>query len=114
MTLRYGLNDARDAVSVTETSKTRSRTRNDRCTTPSAFGLGAFFVSAAKFARALDSAGASGFIALPLPALLIQPPPLAYTGLGLVASSLVRPRPQKRAFRSGKVSANLRSGTTEF
>ena len=105
MTLRYGLNDARDAVSVTETSKTRSRTRNDRCTTSSAFGLGAFFVSAAKFARALDSAGASGFIALPLPALLIQISSLPIKALdSLQAAWFGRAR---RSARSGLVRGAL-------
>jgi len=72
MTLRYRLHDARDAVSVTETSHTRSRARNNRRTTPSAFGLGGFSVSAVKCARAPDSARVSAFIAVPLLALLIQ------------------------------------------
>ena len=117
MTLRYRLHDARDAVSVTEASHTRARVRNNRRTTPSAFGLGAFFVSAVKLARVQDSVRAGAFIALPLSDFRVQTSSLLKHALNAVSAAWLR-RALKSARRSLATTAtqapNLRAGTTEF
>ena len=117
MMLRNRLHSARAADSVTETSQTRSRARNNRRTTPSAFGLGGFFVSAEKLARAQDSVRAGAFIALPLTDFRIQTSSLLKHALNAVSAAWLG-RALKSARRSLATTArqgpNLRTGATEF
>ena len=117
MTLRYRLHNARDAVSVNETSHTRSRARNYGRTTPSAAGLGGFPVGAVKLPRAQGSARAGALIALLLSALLIQTPSLLNHALGAVPAAWL-----SRALKTARLSLaatarqglNLRAGTTKY